>query len=141
MVVGAVGPRDVDVARAVDVRGRKAGGAARDRVALRNDAVRPRVAAVLRDGEVDLLALRPRHHDRVQGRNPVHRPREVGIGCRDRRGGRVGETAVGRLDHDRVPRLLLVVREEHCLVVDERRPLSVGKGAVRRNSTGRVDAR
>src|SRR5207245_350898 len=58
VVVGRVGPDDVDVAGGVVVRDGKAGGRALDRVAARDLAVRPGGAAVAGDGQVDLFALR-----------------------------------------------------------------------------------
>ena len=117
---------------------REAGRAALDEVAARDLAVRPGGSSVVRNGKVDLLALRERHVDDVLGLDEAQRPRELGVGRRDRGDRRVREPAVGRLLHDDVPRLLLVPREQHRVIVGERHPLAIRQDAVRRDAAVRI---
>jgi len=78
-------------------------------------------------------------------RDAVQRRRRVIVAerRRDREGDMARErrAAVGGALHDHVPRLLLVVREEDGVVVDERHPLAVGPAALVRHAVAERPAR
>ena len=126
----------------VDVPGAVVVGGGKDRRVARRDrgqAVGPGHASVPRDREVHVIAvggsaIRGEVDDavriRLSGLDVAHRPREARVARGDCRVQLVGEPAVGRALDDDVPRLLLVVAQQHRVVVDEGHPLTVGAAAL-----------